>query len=105
MPALNVLKKLRDSVMKPKVNGQSVEFIYYAPDAQKVFLAGTFNAWNTTSHPMKKDRNGGWTIKIGLPSGRHEYKFFVDDVWCGDTSGSELTLNPFRSTNYVVGVE
>jgi 1,4-alpha-glucan branching enzyme len=105
MPAIDVLRKLRDSVMKPKVNGQSVEFTYYAPHAKKAFLSGKFNSWNTTSHPMKKDKDGVWTIKVVLPSGRYEYKFFVDDAWCEDTSVSEVTPNPFRSHNYVIGVE
>ena len=37
-----------------------IEFSYEAPNAQKVYLAGDFNEWNTTETPLVKDENGIW---------------------------------------------
>jgi 1,4-alpha-glucan branching enzyme len=33
---------------------QQIEFTFRAPEAQKVYIAGTFNDWNAKSVPMKK---------------------------------------------------
>ena len=60
---------------------KSTEFTYYAPDASNVFLAGTFNDWQTKAMPMKKDKNGNWKAKLDLPPGRHEFKFIVNGEW------------------------
>lgn len=106
MPAVESVRKVRGSVMKKsQPTEQFVEFTYYAPDAKKVCLAGKFNAWNTKSLPMKKDKDGTWRIKIMLASGRHEYKYVVDDAWCENLPGSEMTINSFGTCNYVMGVE
>ena len=69
----------------PIVKDQSVTFTYSAPDASEVYVAGTFNGWNTTSHALKKDANGVWSITISnLSYGIHEYKFVVDGAWVAD---------------------
>lgn len=104
MPALEGVRKLRDSVMKAKAREQSVEFAFNAPKAKKVCLAGKFNSWNTRSHPMIKGKDGVWRLKIMLPPGRHEFKYFVDNAWCEDVPGSEMTTNSFGTCNYVIGV-
>lgn len=54
-----------------------------APNATHVFVAGTFNNWSATSHPMKRTtRDGHWVLDLDLPPGRYEYKFIVDGQWC-----------------------
>jgi 5'-AMP-activated protein kinase regulatory beta subunit len=60
---------------------KSTEFRYHAPDASNIFLAGTFNDWQTEAAPMTKDDAGNWTTKLDLPPGRHEFKFVVDGEW------------------------
>ncbi len=56
----------------------SVAFVFYAPKAHNVVLVGTFNDWNPRKTPMVKGRNGIWTVKLNLTSGRYEYLFLVD---------------------------
>lgn len=53
-----------------------------APGAKTVFVAGTFNDWNPTSHPLKRTGDGHWVLTLDLPPGRHEYKFIIDGKWC-----------------------
>ncbi|MDR1060054.1 MAG: alpha amylase C-terminal domain-containing protein [Clostridiales bacterium] len=36
----------------------------WAPAADRLYLIGDFNGWNPESHPMKKDRRGGWEIFV-----------------------------------------
>jgi hypothetical protein len=54
---------------------------------------------------MKKDKKGVWKMKIKLPPGRYEYKFFADNVWVESLPGAELSSNPFGSQNFVTWVK
>jgi 1,4-alpha-glucan branching enzyme len=83
---------------------QEVEFKLYAPDARTVFVAGQFNAWDPGKTPMKKSKDGTWKIKVKLPPGRCEYKFFVDGAWMQDLPGAGTTPNPFGTNNRVIDV-
>lgn len=53
-----------------------------APDAQRVFLAGTINDWKPDATPMDRGEDDKWIATLDLPTGRHEFKFVVDGVWC-----------------------
>jgi len=55
-----------------------VNFICNTPDAKDVFLAGDFNDWHPTSHPMKRHPDGAWHAQILLGHGHHHYRFLVD---------------------------
>ncbi len=61
---------------------KSTKFNCHAPDAEVVFLAGTFNDWQMDATPMTTDGNGNWNTELNLPPGRSEYKFVVDGQWC-----------------------
>ena len=102
MAVMNTVKKMKETVLQS--TGQEVEFAYSAPRAAKVSIAGSFNSWSTTSMPMKKGKDGMWRIKLKLPHGRHEYKYFVDGAWAQDVPGSEMVPNAFGTSNCVVTV-
>lgn len=59
-----------------------VLFSCHAPEAQEVFVAGTFNDWDSKAAPLKKSKQGNWTAKTILAPGRYEFKFIVDGAWC-----------------------
>ncbi len=67
--------KKKGSVREMNVSGTSkeIEFKISAPEAKSVFVAGSFNDWNTKALPLKKSRDGMWRATIDLPAGRHEY--------------------------------
>jgi len=52
-------------------------------DARKVYLAGTFNNWNTTNLPMRQTPNG-WIASIKLKPGKYLYKYIIDGKWKED---------------------
>ncbi len=107
MAMLETVKQMRSSVMKPKdmVKEQSIDFSYYAPSAKKVCLAGNFNAWNTSSMPMKKDKDGTWRLSLKLRPGKHEYKYYVDGNWIQDAPCSDKIANSFGTYNCVLAVK
>jgi 5'-AMP-activated protein kinase regulatory beta subunit len=59
-----------------------VDFTCHAPEAEAVFLAGTFNSWSPESLPLVRDKTGNWRTSLSLPFGHHEFKFIVDGQWC-----------------------
>ncbi|WP_053002424.1 glycogen-binding domain-containing protein [Kordia jejudonensis] len=62
-------------------------------DAKKVLLSGTFNDWSEDGFKMFKT-DYGWKFTILLPSGKHQYKFIVDNQWILDPS------NPVKEYDY-----
>jgi 1,4-alpha-glucan branching enzyme len=106
MSTLEGVKKMRGSSSVPQMTGamHEVEFTCHAPMARKVCIAGKFNAWNTSSMPMKKEKDGAWRIKLKLSPGKYEYKYFVDGAWASDQSCSELVPNQFGTDNCVISV-
>lgn len=92
------------NMMKPKKIGKKIEFEYYAPQAQEVQLAGTFNGWNPAETPLKKERDGKWKTSLALPPGRYEYRYFIDGSWENDQRPVECAPNSFGTWNCVVVV-
>lgn len=81
------------------------------PASESVQLAGSFNEWDPEATPMKRQKDGTWSVALELPIGRHEYKFIVDGMWCcqstpqaGSESGEVMVRNPFGSVNHVTDV-
>lgn len=60
----------------------AVEFECRAPDAQQVFVAGTFNEWKPDATPLVRDTEGHWRGSLRLQPGHYEFKFIVDGRWC-----------------------
>lgn len=87
-----------------KLGPQKVVFEYYAPQAQKVYLAGTFNEWNMENCPLKREPDGKWKLALSLPPGRYEYRYLVDGIWENDPRPVECIPNAFGSWNCVVTV-
>ena len=106
MATVEVVKKRRAAISRPPMttDRHEVEFTCHASMARSVCIAGNFNAWNTSSLPMKKEKDGTWRIKLELSPGKYEYKYFVDGAWASDQSCSELVPNPFGTDNCVMSV-
>ena len=54
------------------------QFAVWAPNAGSVSVIGDFNGWQPAAHPMTRMPDGGWTIRLELPHGHHQYVFLVD---------------------------
>jgi 1,4-alpha-glucan branching enzyme len=81
------------------------EFNLSAPQATSVLIAGNFNQWNLSAHPLKQDKKGVWKISIALGPGRYEYRFLVDGDWQNDPNCSSFVENRFGTLNCLRIVE
>jgi len=98
------VKKIKEPTRK-SATAKQIEFSFHAPEAKKVYLAGTFNDWNTKLMLMKKGKDGVWRIAVKLAPGKYEYKFFVDGTWAHDVPRAESVPNPFGTRNCVLSIE
>ena len=86
------------------VNSSTARFVLLAPEAQEVFVAGSFNKWNPGATPLINIGHGRWVKDLSLPPGRYEYQFVVDGRWLHDRAARELVDNPFGGLNSVIEV-
>ncbi len=52
-------------------------FAVWAPNAEAVFVCGTFNHWNQRSHPMRRRDAGVWELFVTGAATGEVYKFFI----------------------------
>lgn len=57
---------------------QSTGFKFYAPQAKKVHIRGSFNSWSMTALKPNKSEKGLWSLSLKLKPGKHEYLFCID---------------------------
>jgi 1,4-alpha-glucan branching enzyme len=83
---------------------KSVPFEFYAPAAQEVRIAGTFNNWDASKNKLKKDKEGRWTANLKLKSGHYEYRYLVDGNWENDQRTVGCVPNAYGTWNCVIEV-
>ncbi len=91
-------------ITSPVVSEKGVEFVYANPKAKSVFVAGSFNDWNSSKDALVMDKKGVWKILMAVKPGSHQYKFVVDGNWLPDPSNPNTTDDSFGGVNSVVEV-
>ena len=81
-----------------------VRLEYLNPDANLVYIAGSFNDWHPSVTEMVKTAGGHWRKELALPPGNYEYQFVVDGAWMTDPLCRATTANPFGGHNSVMTI-
>ena len=55
---------------------KGVTFRVWAPNAEKVYVTGTFNGWSKTSTVMAREENGYWSTHVLEAKGGDEYRYW-----------------------------
>lgn len=79
-------------------------FVFIAPAARSVAVAGDFNDWNPAATPMHRVSEGGaWLVTVPLRPGRYMYSFVVDGrEWRPDPLAPPAPHDDFGKPNSVV---
>lgn len=85
-----------------KSNRVSLQLV--KPEAQQVFVAGSFNEWKPETTPLVPKGDGRWVGDLSIKPGRHEYMFVVDGQWMPDPNAKESVQNPYGGKNSVLVV-
>jgi 1,4-alpha-glucan branching enzyme len=69
-----------------------VTFRVWAPNADSVAVAGSFNGWSKQTNPLADERNGYWSTDVPgvLPTARYKYVIVHQST----------ELNPWRPDPY-----
>lgn len=85
--------------------GVYVQFLYVAPEAETVAVAGDFNEWSDQGfHLEDPDGDGIWTGEAPLSPGLHKYMFVVDGEWVTDPQADRYVDDGFGNRNALIEV-
>jgi 1,4-alpha-glucan branching enzyme len=81
-----------------------VRFVFEHGDARSVALAGSFNQWSISSHPMSR-AGSSWTAVVALPPGEHLFMYVVDGArWISPPLAEDYSDDGFGARNGIVVV-
>ncbi|MBC2715730.1 MAG: glycoside hydrolase [Desulfobacteraceae bacterium] len=76
-------------------------------NAKSVHITGEFNDWNKLETPMKKLKNGSFTITLDLEkNNEYQFRYLIDkQTWINDAEADKYVPSGFTgSQNSVVSV-
>jgi 1,4-alpha-glucan branching enzyme len=75
-------------------------------NAKTAFLVGEFNDWDKESLPMKRHKDGSFTVEVALKKGTaYRFRYWLDGArWENDHSADAYLPNPYGSDDSVVQV-
>jgi 1,4-alpha-glucan branching enzyme len=90
----------------PVVTPAGVRFVLMQPAARNVALAGSFNEWSASSHPLAREGSRGiWMAVVTLPPGEHLFMYVVDGTqWISPPLAEDYVDDGFGAKNGVVVV-
>jgi 1,4-alpha-glucan branching enzyme len=77
------------------MNDGWVEFRFFRPQAQQVFIAGDFNQWREGELPMLRCEDGYWVGRMRLPAGEFRFRYCADGEWFTDYAAFGLEPGRF----------
>lgn len=87
----------------PLVTPDGVRFTLEHAAAKSVSIAGDFNDWSASAHPLMRNGSGRWTAIVALPPGEHKFMFVVDGTeWVVPPLAEDYVDDGFGSRNGVV---
>lgn len=69
--------------------------------ATNISVAGDFNSWSSTETPLKKGKNGGFSVTLDLEAGKeYQYRYLLDGSrWENDWKADKYIPAPFSNTD------
>lgn len=95
---------LKKQFLKTK---DSVKVTFSLPEAvqgETVFLVGDFNNWDEAATPMKKQKDGSFSVTLTLEKERdYQFRYLVNGTeWHNDWEADKYVPNPYSGDNSVV---
>jgi 1,4-alpha-glucan branching enzyme len=89
----------------PVITATGVRFRFADAGARSVAVAGTFNQWSVSAHPLTREGTNRWTLVVPLPPGEHLFMFVIDgERWITPPLADDFVDDGFGSRNGVVVV-
>jgi 1,4-alpha-glucan branching enzyme len=90
----------------PRAEADGVRFTVVLPSARSVAVAGDFNGWSPTAHPLQPaGRDGVWSGVIAIPEGEYRFMYVIDGKrWLTPPAADDFVRDGFGNLNGVVVV-
>ncbi|MBP3709882.1 MAG: isoamylase early set domain-containing protein [Treponema sp.] len=77
-----------------------------ANSAETITLAGDFNSWSSTETPLKKDKDGSFSVKLTLDANKeYQFRYLVDGHrWENDWNADKYIPAPYSNADNSVVV-
>lgn len=74
--------------------------------AQTVNIAGDFNSWSSTETPLKKGKDGSFSVKLKLDVGKeYQFRYLIDGTrWENDWHADKYIPAPYSNADNSVVV-
>lgn len=73
----------------------AMEFRFFRPDADEMFLVGDFNGWQCSGLPMTPGPAGVWLCRLSLPEGFYRFRYRSGDRWYVDYASFGVECGPY----------
>lgn len=75
-------------------------------EADAASLLGEFNEWDQAANPMKKLKDGSFSVTVSLDAGNeYRFRYLLDgEEWTNDEAPDALVANRFGSQDCVINV-
>lgn len=83
---------------------KSVTLVFNHNTTGPVYVAGSFNGWSTCATPMQPAGRGRWEIKLQLPPGEHQFRYYCNGQWFTDYAAGGVVPNGFGGFNSLLTV-
>ncbi len=97
--------RMQDLIKEESKKILDTTFSLEAPQAQSVYVTGTFNDWSLDESCRLKEENGRWSVRIPLKAGAYKYQFIVDGKWIEDPQNPSQERNAFGDVNSLIEVK
>jgi len=76
----------------------------FVNSANEVNLVGEFNNWDKQRTPMKKLKNGDFSVTVNLDKGsNYQFKYLIDNKeWINEPEADQYAANEFQGENSIV---
>lgn len=98
-------QRMRDMVKESSQDILTTTFSIFAPEAQSVYVTGSFNDWSLDESCRLNNENGTWKLILALKPGIYKYQFIVDGKWQEDPGNAMKERNSFGDINSLVEVK
>lgn len=94
--------------VKETNNGDVIQVTFKIPKetrATTAHLLGEFNDWDPTKNPMKRMKDGSFSVTVALPSGTYRFRYLLDgERWENDWQADNYIPNEYGGEDSVVEV-
>ncbi len=104
-PLSPLSQKMQELVKKEAAGMARTKFFLDAPQAQLVYITGSFNDWSLDESCLMSQTNGRWEVDVSLKPGVYKYQFIVDGKWKEDPGNPWQERNSFGDINSLIEVK